>query len=194
MGISVDFAFPADDPEDDTELQAKNRETLALCGDIDVIPGLYNTAGNGPNTQQLYCLIYDLPTDRDLEIAVERFQSENPGDTSVLGAWYVNNGSPVGTEPVYDTRIVEKTWSVLNPDYQPDPNEPNYDPRFVLRITGDVEETYMSGFTGTPLYNMPGNVRNFMPYSYDENGDQIPNSNILRDVHLYGGQVVRFFY
>ena len=53
IGISVDFAFPADDPEDDTELQAKNRETLAKVGDIDVIPGLYCSPGGGPNKQRL---------------------------------------------------------------------------------------------------------------------------------------------
>ena len=183
IGISQDFAFPADDPENDTDLQAKNRETLAKCGDIDVIPGLYSSPGGGPNQQSLYCLLYDLPTDRDLEIALERFQSENPGNTSILGAWYVNDGAGVGTEPVYSTRTVTKTWSILNPDYQPDPEQPNYDPRFVLRITGDVEETYMSGYTGTPLYNIAGNVNLFMPPPGD-----------LRDVHLYGGQTPRFFY
>ena len=93
----------------------------------------------------------------------------------------MDDGAPVGTEPVYSTRSVTKTVSQRNPDY--DPNEfledgttpnPDYDPNFVIREEITYDEEYMSGYTGTPLYNMGGNVNNFMPYSYDESGNQIP--------------------
>lgn len=185
------FAWPADDPADDTELQAKNRETLAKCGDIEVIPNIFKTRQQGPRTWQLYSLLYDdIAEERDLERALELFRSENPGDTSVMGAWWVTSEiacKQVGTELVIDTRIVTKTWSVLNPDYQPDPELPDYDPRYVIQVTGDVEEEYVSGITGVPLYPIPGGLGSYMP---DEDG--APNTTI-RDVNLYAGQKQRDF-
>ena len=88
LEIRDTFTWPAEDPEDDTELQAKNRQTLSLCGDIKVIPGLYKTRTQGPRSWQLYSLLYDVQTIPEFEQAVELFKSENPGDTSVLGAWH----------------------------------------------------------------------------------------------------------
>ena len=96
--VRNDFAFPADNPEDDTELQAKNRETLSRCGDIDVIPGLFKKPTQGPRSWQLYSLLYDVATRREFEQAVERFKSENPGTTDVLGAWHFEDGRQVGIE------------------------------------------------------------------------------------------------
>ena len=184
------FAFPADDPVDDSELQAKNRETMSKCGDIEVIPGLYKTRTQGPRSWQVYSLLYDLEEERDLEIALERFKSENPGDTDVLAAWHVEDQiacRQVGTELVIDTRIVTKTWSILNPDYQPDPDLPDFDDRYVIQVTGEVEEEYVSGRTGVPLYPMPGNLGNYMP-----DVDGVPDST-LRDVNLYMGHPSRSF-
>jgi hypothetical protein len=96
--IRDDFAFPADDPADDTELQAKNRETLARCGDIAVIPNLYNFRVQGPRSWELYSLLYDVATRQEFEQAVELFKSENPGQTDVLGAWHFEDGRQVGIE------------------------------------------------------------------------------------------------
>lgn len=96
--IRDDFAFPANDPDDDTELQAKNRETLRKCGDIAVIPNLYKKRQQGPRTWQLYSLLYDVATRQEFEQAVERFKSENPGLTDVLGAWHFEDGRQVGIE------------------------------------------------------------------------------------------------
>jgi hypothetical protein len=188
VSIRDDFAFPADDPVDDTELQAKNRETLARCGDIEVIPNIFKTRTQGPRDWQVYSLLYDLPEERDLEQALERFKSENAGQADVLSAWIDSEGGAyVGTVNIYSIRIVTKTWSILNPDYQPDPEEPDFDDRYVLRITGDVEEEYVSGYTGTPLYPPPGNLSSYMP----DDGDG-PNPT-LRDVNLYAGQTSRVF-
>ncbi len=192
MEIRDTFEFPADDPADDTELQAKNRVTLARCGDIKVIPNLFKTRAQGPRTFQVYSLLYDLPEQRDLEQAIELFASENPGDTRVLAAWEEDPNGPnsayIGTTNVYTITIEEQTWSVLNPDYQPDPLEPDFDDRFVIQVTGDVEVTTLTGYTGTPLYPVAGNLSDFMP----DDPDGTPNTT-LRDVNLYAGQSPRSF-
>ena len=185
MEIRADFAWPADDPADDTELQAKNRETLALCGDLTSIPNIFATRIAGGNWQ-VYSMLYDMPTWPEIEQAVELFKSENPGQTGVLGAWEWTDeiaSKQVGTDLVIDTRTVSKTWSEINPDYQPDDQEPNYDPNFVIRVTGDVEEEYVSGSTGVPVYPIPGYFSQFMP-----DGDAT-----VRDVNLYAGQPPRSF-
>ena len=93
--IRDDFTWPAVESENDTQLQAKNRATLAKCGDIAVIPGLYKTRTQGPRSWQLYSLLYDVQTIPEFEQALELFQSENPGETSVMGAWYFENGNQV---------------------------------------------------------------------------------------------------
>ena len=64
-----------------------NQATLALCGDIAVIPGLYKNRVQGPHSWQLYSLLYDVETRQEFEQAVELFKSENPGQADVLGAW-----------------------------------------------------------------------------------------------------------
>ena len=98
--IRDNFTWPAVDPADDTELQAKNRATLARCGDIAVIPGLYKTRVQGPRSWQLYSLLYEVTTRQEFEQAIELFKSENPGDTAVLGAWNWTDGSQVNDNGV----------------------------------------------------------------------------------------------
>ena len=100
LEIRDNFTWPAVDPENDTELQAKNRATLARCGDLAVIPGLFKTRTQGPRSWQLYSLLYDVQTIPEFEQAVELFKSENPGDTSVLGAWHWEDGSQVNDDGV----------------------------------------------------------------------------------------------
>ena len=123
--VRNDFAFPAVDPADDTELQAKNRETLARCGDIAVIPNLYDSRTQGPNSWQLYSLLYDVATRQEFEQAVERFKSENPGQTDVLGAWHFEDGRQVGIEldgsgvPLYPVPGKLGDFMPNNPDGTP---------------------------------------------------------------------------
>ena len=102
MEIRADFDWPANDPADDTELQAKNRATLALCGDLAVIPNVFETRAAGGNWQ-VYSLTYDMPTWPEIEQAVELFKSENPGSTGVLGAWDFSTGEQIDDNdvPVY---------------------------------------------------------------------------------------------
>ena len=117
MEIRADFTWPADDPADDTALQAKNRETLALCGDITVIPNLYATRASGGNWQ-VYSLVYDMPTWPEIEAAVELFKSENPGQTGVLGAWDYGTGEQIVDDavPVYP---IPGYFSAYMPDDDP---------------------------------------------------------------------------
>ena len=112
--IRNDFDWPAENPEDDTEQQAKNRVALSKCGDIDVIPGLFKGRTQGPRTWQLYSMLYDVVDRVQFEQEVELFKSENPGTTDVLGSWnwdgtQVNDdGTPIYPIP---SRLI---------DYMPD--------------------------------------------------------------------------
>ena len=189
------FAFPADDPADDTELQAKNRETLSRAADVTVVPSLFKQRTQGPRSYLLYSLLYTDVTQQSLEQAVERFQSENPGDTNVMGAWHWEYGNQFGTEPTF-TEVPNPGYNgdtesptIPNPDYQPDPELPDYDPNETLRNpVYDGRLTLIEiGQTGVPLYPIPGSLSNFMPD--DENG---PNSTI-RDINIFAGQALRIF-
>lgn len=88
LEVRDDFDFERED----------NVETLAKCGDINVIPGLFKGRTQGPRSWQLYSLLYDVATRQEFEQAVERFKSENPGQTDVLGAWHFEDGRQVGIE------------------------------------------------------------------------------------------------
>lgn len=182
--IRDDFAWPAEDPADDTELQAKNRETLALCGDIEVIPNLYNTRSAGGNWQ-IYSLVYEDMTEQEFEQAVELFKSENPGVTNVVGAWYWE-GNMVGTQVTYtevpNPEYTGEPFMIPNPDFQPDPELPDYDPRAEIRNPAWVPEFItVKGQTGVPLYSTPGYLDQYMP------------GGTIADVNLYMGQPTRVF-
>ena len=196
MEIRDTFAYPAADPADDTQLQAKNRETLALAADIAVVPLLFKKRIQGPRSFDLYSLLYVDVTQQSLEQKVERFASENPGDTAVMGAWYWEYGNEFGTEPTF-TEVPNPGYNgdtesptIPNPNYQPDPDLPDYDPRETLRnpvYDGALTLTEI-GQTGVPLYPIPGALSAHMP----NNGDGTPNTT-LRDVNLYMGQAPRLF-
>ena len=190
MEIRDTFAFPADDPADDTELQAKNRETLALCGDIRVIPNYFKTRTQGPRSWQVYALLYEFPDDtpnpdQAIEQALELFKSENPGETDVLAAWY-EEGNMVGTtlviteEPNPDYTGEPKF--IPNPDYQPDPELPDYDPRVEIRNPAYVPPTItVKSQSGPPLYPPPGSLIDYLP-----DVDGAPPTE-LYDAHTYYG-------
>ena len=184
------FTFPADDPADDTELQAKNRIALSKAAQTDVVPLLYKQRVQGPRTWMLYSFLYDVETAQQLEQAVELFQSENPGETAVLGAWHWDYGNEFGTDPVITEvptpEYVGEPYLIPNPAYQPDPELPEYDPNEFLLNPAYVPE-FLTEITqtGVPLYAIPGRLSNFMPD--DENG---PNATV-RDINLFAGQAPR---
>ena len=169
--------------------RADNVETLARCGDIEVIPGLFKGRTQGPRSWQLYSLIYDVATERDFERAIERFKSENPGQTDVLGAWNMEHGGQVGMSfdgfvDVPNPDYVGEPLEIPNPDYQPDPELPDYDPREFIPNPDWVPEFLQEPvYSGVPLYPIPGRLSDFMP-------DDDPT---LRDVNVYYGQTFRDF-
>ena len=185
--IRDDFAWPAADPADDTELQAKNRETLSWCGDIEGIPGVFKARTQGPRTWKVYSLLYtDIIDDQDIEQRLERFRSENPGQTDVLGAWYeagnmVQTTLVVTEEP--NPAYTGEPFMIPNPDYQPDPELPDYDPRTELRNPAWVPEFItVKSQTGTPLYPLPGYMLSYMPDVNEASATE------LVDAHRYAGQ------
>lgn len=165
--------------------------------DIGTVSKLYKAPTLGGNVWHLYNINIDIVnyTPQEVRDEIDWLVATYGTQVSMVGAWKWT-GEQYGTTPVWDTRTVTKTWSVLNPDY--DPNEfldeeqtvpnPAYDPRFVLRITGDVEEDYISSYTGSPLYPIPKvQLLNFMP---DVDGSP---ATVLTDVNLLAGQSPRDF-
>ena len=144
MEIRDTFAYPAVDPADDTQLQAKNRETLALAADIAVVSLLFKKRTQGPRSWILYSLLYDNVTQQSLEQAVERFASENPGDTNVMGAWHWEDGRQFGIEengsgvPLYP---IPGALSAHMPD-EGDPPVPNTTLRDVNLFMGQAHRVF----------------------------------------------------
>jgi len=200
MEIRDTFAWPAEDPEDDSELQAKNREALALAADITTVASLYKQRVQGPRSWVLISLMYADVTQQSLEQAVDKFQDENPGDTDVLGAWYWEYGNEFGTEPTFtevpnpDYNGDTESPTLPNPDYQPDPELPDYDPNETIRNPAyDGRETLTEiGQSGVPLYPIPGKLSQFMPDDLDNDGNPVPNPTV-RDINLLQGQRERYF-
>jgi hypothetical protein len=188
LEIRDNFPWPAGEPGDDTEVQGKNRLNLGEMPDQVVVTSLFKSRKQGPRSYYLYSMYYDVETQAEMELSVQNLQWDNPGHVVILAGWN-EDGSQIGTEHVWDTRIVTKTWSILNPDYQPDPELPDFDDRYVLRITGDVEEEYVSGYTGTPLYLQAANLIQKMP----DVGDPPAPATELTDVNLGMGHPKRYF-
>ena len=149
---------------------------------------------NGPRTYELWSLYYEAETEQEVRDIRNDLNAIYPGQVRTVGAWWDADGAMVGTENVYSTRTVTKTWSVLNPDYQPDPTEPDFDDRYVLSVTGEVEEEYVSGHTGNPVFPLHTRILNYMPDVW--NGDEPPTyspATELKDVNLGMGQAPRNF-
>ena len=162
-----------------------NVETLAKCGDIDVIPTVFKARSQANRAWRVYSLQYEYPDDvgnldQAIEQDLERFKSENPGQTDVLGAWY-EAGNMVGTtlvvEEVPNPEYTGEPLEIPNPDYQPDEELPDFDPRETILNPAWVPEFItVRSQQGVPLYPTPGYIVDYMP-----NGE-------LVDAHRYMGQ------
>ena len=162
-------------------------------GDVSVIDLFRIDDAPGPRTYELWSMYAEVEDEQGAVDVRNDLKAIYPGQLRTIGGWWYEDGAMVGTENVYSTRTVEKTWSVLNPDYQPDPEEPDFDDRYVLRVTGDVEEEYVSGHTGDPLFPLHTRILEFMPDLVDEEGAPIGRPSDLSDVNLGMGQVPRNF-
>ena len=156
---------------------------------------LFKSPTIGGNVYHAWSFMFDESGDvlQKVQDEIDFLVGEYPNHVIVVGAYVFKVGDimcrQAGTTLVIDTRIVEKTWSELNPDYQPDPAEPNYDPNYVIRVTGMVEEEYVSGYTGTPTYPLHPRLIDFMP----DVGDPPVPATELADVNLLFGQPPRYF-
>ncbi len=129
--------------------------------------------------------------DQDIEQRLERITSENPGQADVVAAWY-EDGAMVGTtlvvteEPNPD--YVGEPYMIPNPDYQPDPEQPDYDPRTEIRNPAWVPEFItVRSQSGTPLYPTPGYLLDIMP---DPDGLGVTEPF---DAHRYAGMPEKVF-
>ena len=151
----------------------------------------------GPRKYKLWSLYFPAQTTADVKKIRNELLATFPGKLRTVGAWWVHDGRMVGTRNVYSTRTVTKTWSVRNPDYQPDPAEPLFDDRFVLRVTGDVEEEYVTGHIYDPTFPLHTRILEFMPdvIVYDAQGNEVSRARPteLSDVNLISGQAPRNF-
>lgn len=164
-------------------------DAFGQLGDPTVLTLYREDDAPGPRTYELWNMYYEAADD-DAAVQIRNdLLAVYPGQLRTVGGWWYEEGNMVGTENIYDTRIVEKTWSVLNPDYQPDPLEPNFDDRYVLRITGDVEETFVSGHTGIPEFPLHTRILEFIP-DVDDLGTR---PTVVTDVNLGMGQTLRNF-
>jgi hypothetical protein len=130
-----------------------------------------------------------------------------PAHIIIIGAWHWD-GRMIGTQFVYDdvTRDVEvqdpDAPQIPNPDYQPDPELPDYDP---IEMIDDVTQTIIIqvtsneivGTSGTPTYPIHAQILKIMPdvVTYDVNGNEISRVDATEptDVNLLMGQAPRRF-
>lgn len=167
-----------------TDREAK---IFSYIADLDTTERIFKRPTIGGNVWTLWNVNF---TERlsDVQQALTELLTDRPNHIAVLGAWKWT-GEQFGTEHVFDTRQVDKWVSRLNPDYQPDPELPDYDPVRVLRTFETVDETYVSGYTGTPLYPIPvSQLLKFMP---DVDGQP---ATVLADVNLLAGQTPRSLF
>jgi hypothetical protein len=165
--------------------------------DHGVVQNLFKTPTILSSPMQLWSVNFDesKQTLRELKDEIDWLTATRGAQVAIAGCWSSKDGSQLGTELTYDTRTVVKTWSAHNPDYQPDLLEPDFDDRLVIRITGDVEEDYITGYTGIPDY--PINTTQLLKFMPDVwNGDDpatFSPATVLSDVNLSSGQAPRDF-
>lgn len=171
--------------------------------DQEVVSKLYKAPTLGGNVWHLWNINiseaqYSLQQVRD---EIDWLLGQYGSQVSMVGAWKWT-GEQYGTQHVWDTRQVQKWVTRRNPNY--DPNEfledgvtpnPNYDPERFVRTFETVDEDYISGMTGTPLYPIPKTqLLNFMPDIRDEDGNVIGPATVLSNVNLLFGQAPRSFF
>lgn len=190
MGYDDRAQSTAKTPDEDGNLHPSTK----FLGDFSVLELYREDSPPGPRTYELWSMYFDdVNTVEDAERKRNAILAMFPGQVRTVGGWW-NTGEQVGTEHVYSTRTVTKTWSILNPDYQPDPEEPDFDDRFVLSVTGEVEEEYISGFTGTPTFPLHTRILEYIPDLRDPDGLPIGRPTEVTDVNLGMGQSTRSFF
>ena len=160
-----------------------------------ITPSLFKTDDPpGPRTYELWSLYYEAEDDNAVLQIRNDLNAVYPGQLRTVASFWYAEGNQVGTENVYETHIEEQTWNELNPDYQPDPELPDFDDRYVISVTGDVEVTTVTGHTGNPIFPATVDPLDYMPDVW--NGDEPPTyspATDITDVNLGAGQAPRNF-
>jgi hypothetical protein len=123
---------------------------------------------------------------------LDQLAIDYPNQFIIAGAWIWDNPlacRQVGTQLDIQTRTVQGTKPEPNPNYQPDPEAPNYDPNEWITVSVDVIQAYVAGHTGTPTYPLHPQLLELMP-DVDDIGTR-PTE--LSDVCLMAGQPPREF-
>lgn len=162
--------------------------------DPGTVLNLYKQRRQGPNTWHLWSIILTAEDHNDVVSQVNSFRQEYPG-AQVMGLWKPD-GAMYGCELVLtevpNPDYVGEPYMIPNPAYQPDPEQPDYDPRAEIRNPAWVPETITErSQSGDPQY-VPGNISFYMPDDFDEDGNPVPN-NTPRDVNLPAGWSPRIF-
>ena len=129
---------------------------------------------------------------QEVEDEILYLQGEYPNQISVLGAWKAD-GAMVGCQLVLtevpNPDYVGEPFMIPNPDFNDDPESPDYDPRTEIRNPLWVPETITErSQTGTPRYPLPNFLWQFLPAE-----DGATSNADLRDVNLLFGQAKRVF-
>jgi hypothetical protein len=105
---------------------------------------------------------------------LDQLAIDYPNQFIICGAWILDHPlacRQVGTQLDIQTQTVQRQVRTKNPDYQPAPSEPNYDPERWIYTTEDVDEQVVVGHTGTPTYPLHPQLIELMPDLIDIDGN-----------------------
>ena len=193
-----------------TDRQAK---LFGYMADRDTTQRLFRTDSLA-RVWTLWSVYFDLPGNilQKVKAELDQLALDYPNHIKLIGAWHWD-GRQVGTQYVYGpvTREIDDPAfnqpDIPNPDYQPYPDEPDFDPRETIPdptwVAPDpwpqIEETTIEiiGTTGEPTYPIHARLLEFMPdtVTYDANGDETSRTRptIPSDINLGLGQTPRLF-
>jgi hypothetical protein len=177
---------------------AEDSETFRHLGDPRVRQ-IYreDTDTSAPRIYTLWNLYYEnVNTDQEAVDIRNDINAEFPGQVRTIGGWWFD-GRQVGTEFTF-TEVANPGYNadvepvlIPNPNHQPDPFQPGYDPRAEIpNPIYDPDLTIIEvGVTGTPLFPLHTSILEYIP-DVDDIGTRPTDPS---DVNLAAGQTPRRF-
>lgn len=149
------------------------------------------------NTRQwtLWSVYFDEPVDvlQKVQDELDQLAIDYPSQFIIAGAWK-EDGAMVGCT-LTQTEVANPAYTgepldIPNPGFQPDPEQPDFDPRPTIRNPAWVPEFITErGQTGTPTYPLPAQLIELMP-DVDDVGTRPTDPS---DVNVLYGQPPRVF-
>jgi hypothetical protein len=178
-------------PDYNGVLSLPERILFSYCQDNGVRVAQYERPNLSGTDYNLWSIDFDtdnIPVAQAkavLDGLLDRF----PNQIEVGGAWKWD-GAMVGCELVLtdipNPGYVGEPYEIPNPAYQPDPEQPDYDPSENIRNPAWVPETIVErSQTGTPTYPIPSYLWRFIPGA--------ASNDDLADVNRVMGQAPRVF-